>query len=38
MKHYVVNTTACANRMPSVRSTFDAIIKDTTGSLDIINP
>jgi hypothetical protein len=38
MKHYVVNTTTCADRMPAARSTFDAIIQDVTGSLDTINP
>ncbi len=34
MKHYVVNTTACADRMSDVRSTFEAIKQDTTSSLD----
>lgn len=34
MKDYVVNTTACADRMPAVRSTFDATKQDATGSLD----
>lgn len=33
MKHYVVNTTACADRMSDARSIFDATKPDFTGSL-----
>ncbi|EDP57515.1 hypothetical protein AND4_19052 [Vibrio sp. AND4] len=38
MKHKFVNTTACAVRISAVRSTFDAIQQNPTGSLDLINP
>lgn len=34
MKHYVVNTTACADRMSKSPIAFKSNINDTTGSQD----
>lgn len=34
MKQCVVNTTACADRMPVVRLTIKTVKQDTTGSFD----